>query len=377
MYYRVDYLLALLAAGALVAALLSPRAARIAPQRLAHGYLMATAALVALRAVVFATVFAAGVSWLPAWLFAIIGDLGIVLLGALYGIAAVDRVRGGFAAVLSAPELRMALCLALGIGFAMAGIGKAYSLDFMLDFFGQSHYTKSFLFVIMATEVIGGAVILLPWRAVTLAASAALAVVMFGAIYTHAHNHEPFDYSEGAVGMLLRLAPLAVICVGWRRAALGAAVCCAAAIIGSAMVRVAPATGDDFEFFVGSWQCSGEPAGSGAATTAALHVDREAGGRWLLLRLDERAPDSRHVMTEWRRDPTGWVASVQDETGGLGTYRATGWQGEQLVWNGQPVDGGAEQRFTYHRLDPVRCEVRHEVRDASGWRTITALTCVH
>ena len=375
MYYRVDYLLALLAAGALVAALLSPRAARIASQRLAHGYLIATAVLVGLRAVVFMAVYAAGMAWLPAWLFAITGDLSIVLLGALYGVAAVERVRGGFAAVLGAPEVRIALCLSLGIGFAMAGIGKAYSLDFMLDFFGQSHYTKSFLFVIMATEVIGGAAILLPWRAATLAAGAALTVVMFGAIYTHAHNHEPFDYSQGAVGMLLRLAPLAVICVGWRRAALGAAACCAAAIIGGTLVRVAPATGDDIEFFVGRWQCSGDPAGSDVA--AALHVDREAGGRWLLLRLDEQPPGNRHVMAEWHRDSTGWLASVQDEAGGLGTYRATGWQGEQLVWNGQPLDGGAEQRFTYHRLDPVRFAFRHDVRDTSGWRTVTALTCIH
>lgn len=377
MLYRVDYLLALLAAGAIAAALLARRAANIAPQRLARGYLIVTAVTVAVRAVLFVALFGAGVSTLPLAPFLVIGDLGIVLLGALYGIAIVHALRGGFAAVLGAPELRTALCLSVGIGFSLAGLGKIYSLDFMLDFFAQSHYTRSFLFVIIATEVIGGAVILLPSRTAVLAAAAALGVVMFGAIYTHWHNGEPLDYSRDAIGMLLRIAPIAVIGAGPRRAALGAAVCCAAAIAGSALVRVAPTTSDDFDFFVGSWQCSSKPGDGAPAVTADLHVDKQAGGRWLLLRLAEHPPGTRHLLAEWRRDPTGWIASVQDEGGDLGIYRSAGWQGATLTWDGRPVDGGAAQRFVYERLDPVRFALRHDALDPGGWRSLTNLTCIH
>ncbi|HSR96438.1 MAG TPA: DoxX family protein [Kofleriaceae bacterium] len=377
MLYRVDYLLALLAAGALAAALLSGRAAKIAPQRLARGYLIATAVTVAVRAALFIALFGAGVSTLPVSWFLVVGDLGIVLLGALYGIAIVGAARDGFAAALEAPQLRAALCLSVGIGFSLAGIGKMYSLDFMLDFFAQSHYTKPFLFVIIATEVIGGAAILLPWRPAVLAATAALGVVMFGAIYTHWHNGEPLDYSRDAIGMLLRLVPIAVICAGWRRAMLGAIVCCAAAIAGSALVRVAPAMADDFDSFVGSWQCSSTPSDGSTPVAADLHIDKQAGGRWLVLRLDEHPPGSRHLLAEWRRDPTGWIASVQDEGGGLGIYRSAGWQGGTLTWDGEPLDGGAAQRFVYERLDPVRFAFRHELQDAAGWRRLTTLTCIH
>ncbi|MGH9886672.1 MAG: DoxX family protein [bacterium] len=377
MLYRVDYLLALLAAGAIAAALLSGRAANIAPQRLARGYLIAIAVTVAIRAALFIALFGAEISTLPVELFLVLGDLGIVLLGALYGIAIVAAVRGELAAVLRAPQLCAALCLSVGIGFALAGVGKIYSLDFMLDFFAQSHYTKSFLFVIIATEVLGGAMILLPWRPAVLAATAVLSVVMFGAIYTHWHNGEPLDYSRDAIGMLLRLAPIAVIFAGWRRAALGAVVCCAAAIAGSALVRIAPATSDDFDFFVGSWQCGSTPADRPAPVAADLHIDKQAGGHWLLLRLAEHPPGTRHLLAEWHRGPTGWIASVQDEGGGLGIYRSAGWQGAELTWDGQRLDGGAAQRFVYERLDPVRFAFRHDVQDTSGWHSLGTLTCIH
>jgi len=238
MLYRVDYVLALLAAGAAAAALLSGRAARIEPQRLARGYLIATAAILALRAALHIALFGAEVGWLPVTLFLASGDVEVVLLGAVYGIAVVEAMRGGFAAVLGAPQLRAALCLSVGIEFTLIGSGKTHALDFMLDFFAQSHYPRSFLFVTMEIEALGAAVILLPWRRATIAATGVLAVMMFGAISTHWHNGEPFDYSRDAVVMLLRLGPIAVLCIGGRRAALAAAVCCAAALAGGAMVRL-------------------------------------------------------------------------------------------------------------------------------------------
>ena len=85
---------------------------------------------------------------------------------------------------------------------------------------------------------------------------------------------------------------------------------------------------------------------------------------------------ARHLLAEWRRDPAGWIASVQDERG-LGMYRSAGWQGDKLTWDGQPLDGGAAQRFVYERLDPVRFAFRHDAQDTGGWRSLTTLTCIH
>jgi len=358
-----------------VAALVARRAAPLEGPRLARGYLIAVAAFAALRVVLFIAQFAAGISWPPIAVFLLAGDAGVVLLGGFYGLAAVEAVRGG-TGFTDAPDTRSALRLSVALGFALTTIGKTVSLDFMLDFFAQSHYSKGFLFVIMSVEVVGGVVILLPWRGAVIAATAALGVVMFGAIYTHLHNGEPFDYSRDAVVMLFRLAPIAVLYASRRRAALGAALCCAAAVAGSALVRIAPPATDELDAMVGSWQCSGKRA-DGGALDADLHIDKQLGGRWLVLRHDDHPPGTGHVLAEWRPAPTGWIASVQDDRGGLALLRSPGWQGTSLVWEGHDVDGGAEQRVSYQRLDPVRFEVRHDAREATGWRPVTTLTCIH
>ncbi|HMG23556.1 MAG TPA: hypothetical protein VK607_19615, partial [Kofleriaceae bacterium] len=152
--------------------------------------------------------------------------------------------------------------------------------------------------------------------------------------------------------------------------------CCAAAVAGSALVRIAPPPADELDPLVGSWQCSGQRA-DGGAIDADLHIEKQLGGRWLVLRHDDHPPGSTHVVAEWSHAGTGWIASVQDDRGGLGLFRSPGWQGTSLVWEGHDVDGGAEQRLTYERLDPVRFEVRHDTREATGWRRVTTLTCIH
>jgi hypothetical protein len=148
-------------------------------------------------------------------------------------------------------------------------------------------------------------------------------------------------------------------------------------VAGSALVRIAPQPADDFAFFVGSWQCSGKPAGAGAALQADVHIERHGGGRWLLLRRDDHPPDTTHTLAEWSRDRTGLIASVQDDRGGLGIYHSAGWQGAKLIWDGQDLGGGLEQRFEYDRIDDVSFELHHDTRDASGWHRLTTLTCIH
>jgi hypothetical protein len=272
MFYRVDYTVALLLAGAILTVISGRRLAAIDGARVARGYLVATAAVVLLRVVLFVARYPLGATWPPDLVRQLVGDLGIVLAGVVYGLAVLERVRGSAAAVLRAPELRFALCLSVGVGFVVGGMGSAAYIDFMREFFTHSGYSHSFLYFIMAIEVLGGVALVLPWRWLVLAAVAGLAIDMFGAIYTHVHNGDPLDDSTSAIGALLRLAPLAVLTVGGRRArvvvGIGAVVCAALAVGGGVLVRrdpvsaatpAAPVT-DELTDFVGNWACAGTVA---------------------------------------------------------------------------------------------------------------------
>ena len=256
MLCRVDYVLALVLAGAIATMLAARRVAAADAHRVAHGYLVVSAVVVALRVALFVVRYPLEVHWPPDLIWQALGDLGPVLVGVVYGLTVLEWRRGGFAAVLRSPEVRFALCLSTGLGFVMTAMGSVFYIDAMRAFFAQSGYSATFLHFIIAIEITGGIALVMPWRWLNLAAAAGLAIDMFGAIYTHAHNGDPLDDSAAAIGMQLRLAPLAVLTVGprWRGVGVGAFACAALAVAGSAVVRQPIVTSqppaDELEYFV-------------------------------------------------------------------------------------------------------------------------------
>ena len=99
--------------------------------------------------------------------------------------------------------------MALAFTFAFAGIGKAFSMTPMTEFFTQSGYSVSFLKFIVMAEIFGAIGLLLPWA--ILPSLLGLSVDMLGAVLTHIHNGDPLNDSTGAIGMLIRLAVLGVL----------------------------------------------------------------------------------------------------------------------------------------------------------------------
>lgn len=378
MYYRVDYNVALLLAGAIAAALASRRVAAVSPRRLARGYLAIIAAIVAIRVVVFVVTSSLGVTLLPPPVGALIGDAGTVLTGAIYGLGIVELARSGGSELLRAPEVRFALCLTTGVSFAVAGVAKAFGMEFMLGFFAQSGYSKSFLFFIMAIEVLGGMALLLPWRWVVVAAIAGLTVDMVGAIATHVHNGDPLDDSTGAIMALLRLVPLALLYVPPRWVAVGAAACTALAIAGGAAARHPaaphPASSEELAYFVGSWHCAGQFVQTGKPIEADLRGELAIEDRWLVLHHDDRPPGAYHALGAWFRDRTGWTASIADSAGGVRRFRSDGWHGNELIWERSDA-AATSDRFVYRRLDDASFEVGYDTRAADAWRRVDLLTC--
>jgi uncharacterized membrane protein YphA (DoxX/SURF4 family) len=206
MFYRVDYAAAVLLAGFLAGLLFSRKAEAIPRARLARGYYGLVASLLVLRTALFACTMLASQQALWSKAGGVTGDLVSLLFGALFGLAL--RRKDGREFLLH-PDILATLCMTLAFTFATAGLGKAFSMTPMTEFFTQSGYSIPFLKFIIIAEVFGGIGLLLPWA--FLPALLGLTIDMFGAVLTHLHNGDPLNDSTGAIGMLIRLAAVGVL----------------------------------------------------------------------------------------------------------------------------------------------------------------------
>jgi hypothetical protein len=227
------FLFLLITLGAIIAAALAPRLGRIESSRLARGFLVGVVFLIGIRIL----------AWWASYIFGVNAvrpsatgpyDATNLLIGALYGLAASRAIRGGFDDFFRSSEVQLAMRVATGVAFVLAGLGAfLFTLRTGIDYFVQIGYPKTFHLFIMCAEVLGGALLLLPWRWLTLIAAAGLTIDMFGAIYTQVRIGQ--DVDPAAFAMLLRLLPLVLLTARgrWFLVSLGALACGAAAIIGS------------------------------------------------------------------------------------------------------------------------------------------------
>ena len=246
MFYRVDYTIAVLLAGFLIGLLVGTATEKVAATPLARRYYVAIAILLVLRTSIFAYTMLISPQGFLTTVGGITGDLSSLLFGVLFGLAA---RRKDTRELLTDASILGALCMALAFTFALAGVGKSFSMVPMTDFFTQSGYSVTFLKFIVIAEVFAGIGLLLPWAVVP--ALIGLTVDMFGAVLTHIHNGDPLNDSTGAIGALIRLFAVGVL---WtlsrrtgassptvRRSVLGVAtvgvVCLLIAIGGSAAMR--------------------------------------------------------------------------------------------------------------------------------------------
>ena len=206
MFYRVDYTLAVLLVGFLIGMLFGKATENIAVSSLARRYYVVIAALLVLRTFIFAYTMLMAPQGLLTTVGGIIGDLSGLLFGVLFGLAA---RRKDTSELLTSPSIFGALCMGLAFSFALAGIGKAFSMAPMTEFFTQSGYSVTFLKFIVIAETLAGIGLLLPWA--VLPTLIGLTIDMFGAVLTHIHNGDPLNDSTGAIGALIRLFAIGVL----------------------------------------------------------------------------------------------------------------------------------------------------------------------
>jgi uncharacterized membrane protein YphA (DoxX/SURF4 family) len=206
LFYRVDYILALITTGLLLGLFFGRRAALIDAARLARIYYSTVIVLLSVSAVTLL-----GRVILPthssfAWIGKTGSDLGSVVFGSLFGLSLrrTDRLE-----LLRQPAVFAALCLSGGYGFIINGFLSSVSIQSMVEFFTQSGYTAGFQKFIMIIEVFGGIGLLVSWAAPI--AAFGLSIDMFGSLATHIHNGDPLNDSTGAISQLIRLTTIALI----------------------------------------------------------------------------------------------------------------------------------------------------------------------
>jgi DoxX-like protein len=242
-------LLVLIVVGAVAATALAPRLERIEPARLAQGYLVGVAAFMGMRVLAYG---AANVFGAQAMRPLGTGprDLTNLLVGAFYGLAVAHIRRGRLSAFFREPNVLLAIRLATGVAFVLAGLVNVFLKDMGVDFFIQAGYTKTFRLFIMTAEVLGGVALLLPWRWLTLFAAAGLTIDMFGAVFTQVRVGQSVTQLAPPLVMLLRLAPLvALVLLGvkrrWTLIGVGAVACACVAVVGGRLLfHPAPATSE-------------------------------------------------------------------------------------------------------------------------------------
>ncbi|HZS62250.1 MAG TPA: DoxX family protein [Gemmatimonadaceae bacterium] len=153
-------------------------------------------------------------------------DATNLFVGALYGLVIARKVG-------QEADARLAMRIATGGAFVLAGLGNAFHLSGP-DYFVSVGYTRTFHLFIMTAEVVGGAALLIPWNWLTLLVAAGLTVDMFGALCTQIRVGEPLD--PAAITMLFRLALLAALCLRRRVMVAVGMVACALVAVGGAIV---------------------------------------------------------------------------------------------------------------------------------------------
>jgi uncharacterized membrane protein YphA (DoxX/SURF4 family) len=173
-----------------------------------------------------------------------VSDMSSLVFGIPFGLA----LRRDRDELITEDAIFAALTLATAFFFAMTGVGKAFSMDWMTNFFHQSGYSVAFLKSIMLVEVFAALALLVP--ATVMPAILVLTVDMFGAIYTHMHNGDPLNDSTDAIRELIHLAAIAALWIMRRRArqdashrvpwlalATGGTLCLVIAVAGGILMR--------------------------------------------------------------------------------------------------------------------------------------------
>lgn len=132
-------------------------------------------------------------------------------------------------------------------------------------------------------------------------------------------------------------------------------------------------------YFIGDWECSGKFDSSGKLIDAQQHFASDLGGAWVTFRHDDKPPFNYHALSEWGWDSTQkrFVMTVQDSFGGARVFYSSGWQSNQLLWEGGAIGSttSPQERFSFERLGDHRFKVSYFSLKNGTWTRVDSSTC--
>lgn len=140
-----------------------------------------------------------------------------------------------------------------------------------------------------------------------------------------------------------------------------------------AAASVAP-TGTDLSYFTGTWNCNGAFS-NGRPISSTLRFDTSLNGKGVIVRQDDIPPNAYHAAALWGPAADGSLnAEIQDVTGGMRRYTASGWSAGSLTWASAP-DVTPANRFTYAWLDASTMRVDWDVQVSGTYKLGDSLRC--
>lgn len=143
-----------------------------------------------------------------------------------------------------------------------------------------------------------------------------------------------------------------------------------------------------YDFFVGTWHCSGKtfatPMGPEHATTATVRAHKAVGGRWVQLTYDENktaanpVPYHAGVYLGYDSAKKIFVENCHDGFGGYCMQTGSGWNGDVMVFEGmeQGMGEGGMARDTFTKKGTKELVHTGEMQGADKkWMKIDEETC--
>lgn len=126
----------------------------------------------------------------------------------------------------------------------------------------------------------------------------------------------------------------------------------------------------DLDYFVGNWVINGEDPGSGKKFTLNYRIEPTLDGVWLTGFADSPSMPLK-IRDFWGHDPAtkGLVRIIVDSGANHGVARATGWQGDTLLFEGTAHgdDGELTVRETITKVSASEFKAVWEAKLEKGW----------
>lgn len=133
------------------------------------------------------------------------------------------------------------------------------------------------------------------------------------------------------------------------------------------------------DFYVGDWDCKGTTLANTQSPaqewSARIGVRKEAGGKWLSVRMDGPGDNHSFEFKGYDQNEKRWVHAWASSGGSSGTYVASGWEGDRMVFMPEPGDPSKKERAIFTKINDRQYSHRVEIDQGHGYAPVWQKVC--